>query len=71
MRKKDGTAEELPVVVGMNDGDKIEVESGVNEGDTVLLPEGAKGRWRKDGDDGQTKTRSDSMRTRTMRVPAR
>lgn len=73
VQKSDGATEECPVVVGMNDGEMIEVENGVNEGDIVLLPAGrTQSRWRATGDNGPNKAREDRMRMRVMgRGPGR
>jgi RND family efflux transporter MFP subunit len=48
--KEDGTQEERPVEVGINDGFKIEVTKGLAEGDVVVVRKGAgDSAWRKGG----------------------
>jgi HlyD family secretion protein len=39
--KDDGTKEEVPVVTGLNDGNKVEVVEGLTEGQTVVVNKGA------------------------------
>lgn len=54
VQKTDGTSEERPVTVGLNDGEYIEVEKGLSEGEVVLLPAGGRqGRWSAAGNDGK------------------
>jgi len=46
--KDDGTTEERPVEVGINDGIKVEVTKGLGEGDVVVIRKGAgDSAWRK------------------------
>lgn len=63
----DGSVAEHPVVIGMNDGEKIIIESGLTEGDRVVLDSGKSlSRWRSDDDSSRSKTREQRMRMRMM-----